>query len=189
MPVERINNGKKNKNIEYWDLEYLILKKVDKENNENNISKLPNKYGKIVDHITTNDEWFIWDKFPCLIEEEFWVYGYDKTTDRKNVTWIYENLIEKKIECKYDIIRIALYNNKLVVIDDNNKIDIVICKNSNDGIRLYNTLSNKLCVKNKNVYFMGRCKRKSELQTKLFNLIQKKTGWDKKNIYRSSTRH
>ncbi len=36
---------------------------------------------------------------------------------------------------------------------------------------------------------MGRCKRKSELQTKLFNLIQKKTGWDKKNIYRTSTRH
>lgn len=189
LPAERLNNGRTSDDIQEWNLEYLILKKVDKENYESNISKLPNKYGKYVEHITNNEDWVIWDKFPCLIEEEFWVYGYDKITDRKTVTWIYENLILDKIESKYDILRIALYNNKLVILDDNNHIDLIICKNTSDGIRLYNILSNKFCNKNKNVYFIGRCRRNTELQTKLFNLIQRKTGWNKKDIYRSSTRH
>ena len=189
LPAEHINNGRVSNSIENWDLEYLILKKVNKSNSEINNTRLPNKYGKMVEHVTNSEDWYIWDKFPCLVEEKFWVYGYNKVTDRKDTYWIFQNLIENKLESKYDILRIFLYNNKLVIIDDYNHIDFVICKNISDGIRLYNVLQSKLCVKLKNVLFSGRTSRTSELQSKIIELIQKKTNWKLKDIYRSSTRH
>ena len=91
----------------------------------------------------------------------------------------------------YEIFDIYLPHPQTIIdkINNNNHIDLIICKNTSDGIRLYNILSNRFCTKDKNIYFIGRCRRNTELQTKLFNLIQKKTGWNKKDIYRSSTRH
>ena len=189
IPIERTNNGRENNKIEYVDLEYLILKKVSDDSHESNLSILPNKYGKLVQHKTNKEEWVIWDKFPCLKEEEFWVFGYNKKNERKTVFWIFENLILPKIECKYDFLRIVLYNNKLVIIDDNDKIDIIICKNTSDGIRLYNTLSKKFCVGFKNIIFRGKCEKGSDLQKKVIKLIEDKTKWKKKDIYRASTRH
>ena len=159
IPIERTNNGRENNKIEYVDLEYLILKKVSDDKHESNLSILPNKYGKLVQHKTNKEEWVIWDKFPCLKEEEFWVFGYSKKNERKTVFWIFENLILPKVECKYDFLRIVLYNNKLVIIDDNDNIDIIICKNTSDGIRLYNTLSKKFCVGFKNIIFRGKCEK------------------------------
>lgn len=188
IPVELKNNPNETKMIE-WDLEYIVLKKKDEETDTSGITKLPNKFGKYVDHVVNSDEWIIWDKFPCKIEESFWVYGYDSISDKKDVIWIYENLIDSKIECSYDILRICLYNNKLIIQDDNKQIDIVICKNKHDGIRLYNCLRERFCIKNKNTIFTGLVRRGSEKQKEIISLIKNKTNWQLKDIYRSSTRH
>ena len=172
-----------------WDLEYLILKKVETDNGESNITKLPNKFGKYVNHKTNNDEWLIWDKFPCKIEETFWVFGYNSISERKDVYWIYENLIENKIDNSYDILRVHLYNNKLIIQDDSKKIEIVVCKNKHDGIRLYNCLKDRFCIKNDNVIFMGIVRRGSEKQKQIIELIKDKTNWTYKSIYRTITKH
>jgi hypothetical protein len=187
IPVLHKNNST-NKTITEWDLEYIVIKKVT-EDDVTNVTKLPNKYGKYVDHTTNSEEWLIWDKFPCKIEEVFWVYGYDNVSDKKDVTWIYENLIESKIEYSYDIIRVCLYNNKLILQDDSKNIDIIICKNKRDGIILYNCLREHFCPKNKNTLFTGLLRRGSEKQKDIIELIKKKTGWTYQDIYRSSTRH
>lgn len=186
IPIQTKNDTKSNSIIE-WDLEYVILKKID--DTEENVSKLPNKFGKYVEHTTNKKEWVIWDKFPCKIEETFWVFGYNNISEQKNVYWIFENLILNKIENTYDLLRICLYNNKLIIQDDNKNIDIVICKNKRDCIRLYNCLYNNFCSKNKNVLFTGITRRKSQKQTEIIELIRKKTNWKLKDIYRGTTRH
>lgn len=187
FPIERLNNGRKNNDISDLTLEYLILKKNDGDI-EDGISKLPNKYGKLVNHKTTNNKWLIWDKFPCLLEETFWVYGYNNSTDRKTISWIYDNLIYPIICDKYNILRFIVYGNKLILEHDNQYIDIVICKNINDCIRLYNTLHNVFCSKHKNSIFIGMVNN-SEMKKKYINLIKNKTNWCLKDIYRKSTRH
>lgn len=186
FPVEYKNNSEDNTNI--WDLEYIVLKRFT-DDDETLVTKLPNKYGKIVEHKTNNDEWIIWDKFPCKIEEDFWVYGYDNKKERKTVAWIYENLIKSNIDGTYNIIRITLYNNKLILQNDDNSIELVICKNMHDSIRLYNILKDKFCEKEKNVIFCGILKLNSEKYKTLLNIIRKKTKWSDKDIYRKGMKH
>ena len=82
FPVEYKNNP--DDDLSTWDLEYVVLKRFNDED-ESLITKLPNKFGKIVEHKTNNNEWIIWDKFPCKIEEDFWVYGYDNKKERTMV--------------------------------------------------------------------------------------------------------
>ena len=62
----------------------------------------------------------------------------------KTSRWIYENLLLGRITNKYDIIRILLYKNKLIIRYDNEPITMIMCKNKSDAIRLYNHLSDKI---------------------------------------------
>jgi len=94
-----------------------------------------------------------------------------------------------KIHDKYDIIRIFIYGNKLLIQDDLNKIELVICKNMSDCIRLYNELKNNLCNGIKNIIFNGTVENNTELKKRAIDLIKDKTSWSKKEIYRKSTRH
>ena len=187
LPVAYVNNGNTNKSIYDCTYEYVVLKKKDKTDIDN--FSLPNKYGKLVPHISSNKNWIIWDKFPCLIEETFWVFGYNKFTDRKDISWIYNNLVLDNIPSKYNYLRLYVYNNKLVIRDDYNNIEIIICKNISDCIRLYNKLQNHFCLKMKNVIFSGRVKRGDDILGDIIALIREKTGWKDNDIYRTSTRH
>lgn len=190
LPALQLNNGRIVNAIQDLTMEYLILKKVEKDKFETNVSKHPNNFGKLVDHATDDEDWVIIDKFPCVKEESFWVYGYDKVSDRKDITWIFENLIKNKITSKYDVIRVVLYNNKVIFIDDSNQIEFVLCKNKSDGIRVYNILSEQFCKKMKpQVVFLGAVKPRSETQKEMARLIQEKTGWTLKEVHRGSTRH
>lgn len=185
---ERNNDSSISCNIIEACYEYLVLKKNEYEDIEA-VSKLPNKYGKLVEHKVTNNKWLIWDKFPCLIEETFWVFGYDKMSDRKDITWIYHNLIEPIIIDKYNILRILVYGNKLIIEDDCNNIELVICKTTKDSIRLYNKLNEVFCKNKRNCLFLGIIDKFREKKQKYIKLIQDKTKWTLKDIYRKSTRH
>ena len=116
--------------------EYLILEKDrlgDKE-----APLLRNEYGKLVKQETNSDTWIVLDKFSYDTEETFWVYGYDPVRGRKTFEWIYYNIIIGNIETSYDIKRVMLYKNKIVVKDDAGNLDIVFCKTVSDAIRFYN---------------------------------------------------
>lgn len=187
LPILHTNSGRVDNKVYECVFEYIILKKKSNEDEES--FNLPNKYGKLVPHVSNNKNWIIWDKLPCLIEETFWVFGYDKVNERKDIKWIYNFLIQENILSKYNFLRIFVYNNKLIILDDYNNIEIIICKNISDCIRLYNKLKECFCVKNKNVLFHGRLKRGNEKLTEIISLIRKKTGWTYNNICRTSTRH
>lgn len=165
--------------------EYVILKR-NKGSEE--VPLLRNDYGKLVEHRTNTDKWVIFDKFRYQVEETFWVYGYDPRTDRKTFIWIYDNLLVGKISNKYDYKRVIEYKNKLIVKDDSGDMDIVICKNRSDAIRLYNKLQEKATSdRYKQIVFHGAYGGKGRRTSLLIKDICDYTGWDSKKVIRPTT--
>ena len=165
--------------------EYVILKR-NKGSEE--VPLLRNDYGKLVEHRTNTDKWVIFDKFRYQVEETFWVYGYDPRTDRKTFIWIYDNLLVGKIANKYDYKRVIEYKNKLIVKDDSGDMDIVICKNRSDAIRLYNKLQEKATSdRYKQIVFHGAYGGKGRRTSLLIKDICDYTGWDSKKVIRPTT--
>lgn len=184
FPVKYINY----KGIKEANYEYLLLKRFYE--NDSKVTKLRNQYGKLSDHFIINDEnWIIYDKMPKLIEETFWVYGFHPKMQRKTFMWIYNSLIVDKVKNKYDFLRIFLFKNKVIIKEDDGNINIVICKNMSDGVRLYNKIE-EFCnlYSFKNCIFIGCINPISDLRRDIVNDIKIKTGWTTKKILRSCTR-
>lgn len=191
IPVKYINSSRlktaKYNTTEYVS-EYLILKRI--RNDWDGIpTKLRDEYGRLVEHRTNSEVWNIYDKFPCLKEEKFWVYGYNPQSDRKDFKWIYNDLILNEFEYDYSIvIQCYVYKNKLIFTYDSNRLRFVICKNGSDAIRLYNKLNSET-QKNKirNIYFMGQLTSYSQRGKMIINQIAELTGWDVNKIRRKTT--
>lgn len=173
------------KNVEYLS-EYVVLEKI-RDNNIENTSKLRNSFGKLVEHTTNSERWKIVDKFPCEKEETVWVYGYNPRTDRKTILWVMENFLEEPLlNDNFVIIRVMVYNNKVIFRYDINNIEFVICKSHGDAIRFYNTLL-KRYEKSKRIVFTGLVVTRSDMGNMLISLIHEKTGWEKRKIIRMNT--
>ena len=165
--------------------EIMIIKARDKT--ESRETKVMDEYGKFVNYTTNDDDWIIYDRSPYYIEETFWVYGYHPRLQRKNFKWIYDNFISNNSNNKYLFKTVQLFKNKILV-ECNGKLDMVICKNKQDAIRMYNMIE-EWCERDKMKYigFMGDLsysRYKSDWITK----IQKLTNWTRKKITRMSTR-
>lgn len=185
FPKETISSFKNSPKTYPQKSEYLILQKKE---NDATAPQLRNEYGKIVEHKLNVNDWMIIDKFPCVEEETFWVYGFDNKKDRKTFMWILDNLILSHIHSQLDYINIYLYNNKPIFRYDNKEINFVICKDVSDAIRMYNLLSEKL-KKNKQVIFTGITNGYYERGKEVIKMLKEKTGWTDKDIWRRSTRH
>ncbi len=165
--------------------EIMIIKARDKT--ESRETKVMDEYGKFVNYTTNDDDWIIYDRSPYYIEETFWVYGYHPRLQRKDFKWIYDNFISNNSNNKYLFKTVQLFKNKILV-ECNGKLDMVICKNKQDAIRMYNMIE-EWCERDKMKYigFMGDLsysRYKSDWITK----IQKLTNWTRKKITRMSTR-
>ena len=165
--------------------EIMIIKARDKR--ESRETKVMDEYGKFVNYATNDDDWIIYDRSPYYIEETFWVYGYHPRLQRKDFKWIYDNFISNNSNNKYLFKTVQLFKNKILV-ECNGKLDMVICKNKQDAIRMYNMIE-EWCERDKMKYigFMGDLsysRYKSDWITK----IQKLTNWTRKKITRMSTR-
>lgn len=141
------------------------------------------EYGKIREARTDSEKWKILDKFQYYIEETFWVFGYDKVSDRKTFMWIYDNILLDGIELSYDYKRVMVYMNKLVIKEDNGHIDIVICKCEDDSVRMYNMMSEMARKdKIKQILFIGDFSEISEKRRRLEKELIDVTGWSLKKI-------
>lgn len=166
--------------------EYLLLERNRFGDKTDNM--LRNEFGKFVKQkIVNNNNWIIRDKIKRLVEESFWVYGYDPKIDRKNYNWILENLIFGALENSYDIIRIMVYKNKLVIRYDDRPINMVMCKNKSDAIRLYNLISDEVrSKKTKQIVCIGSLNIICESRRLLEQEIMDLTGWSKRKLQRST---
>lgn len=164
--------------------ELVIIK--CKQFGDSDVNKIKDEYGKYTNYVSSDEDWIIIDRASYNIEETFWVYGYHPRLQRKDFKWIFENFIEKNSD-KYNFKTVQVYNNK-VLIDCNGKLDMVICKNKNDSIRMHN-LMEKWCIdkKMKYVAFMGDL-RNSQYKSDWIKRIQDLTHWSWTKIGRLSTR-
>lgn len=187
FPKKYVNNGRKDKQIYENISEYVVLKKIRDAETTDRTTMIRNEYGKFVKHVYTDDEWQIWDKMPCVTEETFWVYGFNPKTDRKTFAWIYENLVDQKIEEKNDLVIIYVYGNKVIFKYDLD-FEFVLCKNQSDAIRMYNLLEEWCKKRKRNVIFSGMATRQTSRLNTTIEMIKEKTGWDNRKITRRSTR-
>ena len=174
----RIQIGKE---ISSYRNEYLILEKDRMGDKEAPL--LRNEYGKLVRQETNSDTWVVLDKFPYDVEETFWVYGYDPLRDRKTFEWIYRNIILYGIETSYDIKRVMLYKNKIVIKDDAGNLDIIFCKTYGDGVRFYNLVSEWVKRdKARQVLLLGNYSEIGDKRKALENELVERTGWTRRKI-------
>ncbi len=186
FPRKYTNNVRKSKEITEFKCEYVVLGRIRDTENETNVTLLRNEYGKFVKHFTTNKEWAVVDKFPCLVEETFWVYGYHPKTDRKTYEWILSNMAVAPSEESGTVIMVYVYLNKVIFKYDED-IAFVICKNESDAIRMYNMISEET-KKIKNIIMAGSVITKSDRGKYFIDILLRKTGWPKRKITSKSTR-
>lgn len=186
FPVEVNNSG--NKVIEPSKYEIAIIKK--REENDPKTTMVRNEYGDLIEQVTTSENWVIYDKRPYKIEETFWVYGYHPLIYRKNFMFIFENYVKPIATCKGDMLSIMLFKNKIVFETIDGTLNMVICKNKSDSIRLYNTLE-EWCEKNKEIkyyLFNGDWGITRDKSNRIVDKIKQLTNWDDLKIKRSSTK-
>lgn len=166
--------------------EYLLLEK--NRFGDKSDGMIRNEFGKFTKQIiANNNKWVIRDKIKRNVEETFWVYGYDNKTDRKTFSWIFDNLVIGSINNSYDIIRIMVYKNKLIIKYDELPMKLVLCKNENDSIRMYNLIETFIKrEKIKQVIFIGSFSKLSNSRRLLEKEIMDLTGWAKSKIQRKT---
>ena len=159
--------------------EYILIEK----NEDKTSTLLRNEYGKFVEQTTNKNGWIIIDKFRYKREEEFWVYGYNSRNDRKTFLWIYNNLVISNLYDNLDFKRIFLYKNKIIIKNDANEIELVLCKDESDAVRFYNKTEEWIKRdKIKQVLFMGDYSSISDRRRKLEDELIALTGWTKKKV-------
>ena len=180
FPVRHTNNDGINKS----EYEIFVIKKKEKRN-ENNIIPLKNYYGSIIDYTTNNKKWIILDRENYDLEESFWVFGYDKFKDRKNFKWILNNILYTDININ-NIKRVIVFQNKLLV-ESSYRMDMVLCKNGSDCIRLYNKLQKEVFKEklDKFIFFMGDGFN-SKLKKTWYEKMEKLTGWNHRQLNRKA---
>lgn len=179
FPVRYINIGK----LVDAKYEIFIIKRND---DDKKTTKLKDENGKIINFETNDDNWVIYDRENYDKEESFWVYGYHPVFQRKDFNWIFENLIATDNN-KYNIKQILVFRNKLLISTTYN-LDMVLCKNESDCIRLYNELEKESKNKKiKYVIFSGDAYH-SKLKENWFDRVKKLTGWSDTKVRRKNLR-
>ena len=182
FPVKYLNIGR------IKEAKYELIMTKRKGETESHITQLRNEYGKYVDYELDNDEWILFDKVPYYKEESFWVYGYHPRYHRKDFMFIYDEFIRKTCIDKYHLTSISILKNK-VLFDNYDELNMVICKNKSDAIRMYNLIEEKSSEdKVKFIFFNGDCEATKIKKDNAIEKIRKLTNWNNKKILRSSTR-
>ena len=181
FPVE-YKNDKAIENVKY---ELMIIKKRDDDDPTTTVIR--NEFGDYVTHLTSNENWIVLDRGTYFKEETFWVYGYHPHTQRKNISFIVNEIVLPKASCRDTFLNVFIFKNK-VLFETFNSLDMVLCKNKHDAIRMYNFIE-KWASDNKVKYILfsgdGDCtyRRKKECYAKIMKL----TNWSYMKIARNKT--
>lgn len=179
FPVRYINIGK----LVEANYELYIIKRNDDDTKQ---TKLKDENGKIINFETNDENWIVYDRENYDKEESFWVYGYHPVFQRKDFSWIYDNLISNNVD-KFNIKQILVFRNKLL-INTTFSLNMVMCKNESDCIRLYNELQKEITNnKIKYVHFNGDAYH-SYMKKIWFDKIKTLTGWSETKIRRKNLR-
>lgn len=136
-----------------------------------------NKAGKYIPNLIIDNEYYtILDKDEWFEEETFNVYGYHPKKDRKDFSFILNEMLLKDVSPD-NIKRVFPYHNR-VIIQYNDDIDIITCKTAEESERLHTELE-KAVGNNKYVLFTYRTSSKN-IASWVLNKLEEKTGWTRK---------
>lgn len=118
-------------------------------------------------------------------EESFWMFPRNSKNDRVTIHDIVKPMMEGAYKQKMTK-QIIVVHNKLLLHNEE-QFEMVICKCKKDAKRLHNALQ-KACSKHKikSIIFMGTASPATV--SRMYELIQEKTGWKMEKIRRTSTR-
>ena len=154
--------------------EIMILQRNPEGGEE---AMLKNKAGKFVPNIIIDNEYYtILDKDEWFEEETFNVYGYHPKKDRKDFSFILNEIVLKDVTPD-SMRRIFPYQNR-VIIQYNDDIDIITCKTPAESDRLHTALE-KAVGNNKYVIFTYRTTSKN-IASWVLDKLEEKTGWTRK---------
>lgn len=164
---------------------YLYIVK-DKEEGDRN-PYIRDEFGRLNEEPPLFDKYTILDKRPYNIEETFWVYGYDKNYERKDIKDIIRLIMEGLKQDEKIIRSVIVVHNKLLIYDQD-RFNMVICKCQNDAQRLHHELKEAAFEAGfqKRVIFFGTASKK--VRSDMFEIIQEETGWPLSKIHRTTTR-
>lgn len=165
------------------EYEYVILERYCDEDS----SLVENDMGKLVPHqtvkINVSGDWVVRGKYPVQMEEDFYVWGYDERTERKTFRWIMENIVYPISDSESDLCRLFKYRNKVIIRRDDNSFEIVTCKDSDEAIRLYETIERTAQNEgHTRVACCGSVDKWGDRRTELEREIAEKTGWTRRKI-------
>jgi len=168
---ERIKEGP-------YDYELLLLKRIDK-NNEENVSYIRDENGKAIKHIVAdNENYIILEKSEWGISDHYFVHGYSPK-DKKTGKWIVDNLILTEMG-KKDSKKVFMHQCK-IIIQHGVDFDIVVCRNVEECEYLYGCLEKYVMWKKaKNIFFTGHLL--PFMTARWMDRIQKKTGWTRRRV-------
>lgn len=165
-----------NKKLTKWEL--LLVQRNNKVD-EDNTAQFRNEDGKFIDvQIIDHKEYKVIAREEWYVEEKFNVYGYHPKKDRKDYTFILNELFLKTLNEVHDVLRVNVLCNK-VIISHSEDFDFITCKNHDEAERLYDALqSDEMLSKNKNVIFFGDIVGRTQ-KSLMYDKMQEKTGWDR----------
>lgn len=161
----------------------ICVTKIHEEGDEFRI--LRNEYGKFYTEEKLGD-WTILASDNYQLEETFWIYGYEKQgSERPTIAEVIKKLMVNAYSKKM-VKQIIVVYNKLIIYNDE-QFDMVICKNMLDAQRLHHTLA-KIADKQriKSLMFSGTASK--VMISRMYDLIQEKTGWNIIKIRKTSTK-
>lgn len=185
FPVKFVSS-KKTKTFVEADYQLMLIKK--KEGHETTHGKIRDEYGAFVDCVTDNDDWLFLEAMPYKVEETFWVYGYNPKRQRKTIHFIIDNILQVNRNNKYFFKEIVVFKNKLI-INSVDKMEMIICKNHIDSVRLYNFIEEYAKDKKlKYILFAGDIYKNMHSYLTWFNKIKELTNWSDRKIKKNTTR-
>ena len=165
-------------------VEYRIYVVKDTEKGDE-FRILRDKMGRTYEEQPLFGIWTVLADHEYEIEETFWMFGKDPKYDRVTIHDIAKPMMEGAYKQKMTK-QIIVVHNKLVLHNEE-QFEMIICKNKLDAQRLHHTI-HKACKKNKikSVIFMGTASPATV--SRMYELIQEKTGWPIEKVRRTSTR-
>lgn len=153
--------------------EILLLQKTEEE-------PIPyyerNKQDKFIASVVVDDDTYnIIDKHEWLVEETFFVYGYNPVHDRKTFSFILNDIVLKDLG--YGDARLVYQYHHRVIVQHDTDIDLVTCKSPKEAERLLDALQ-KECTGKAHVIFLGNV-NKSRIAQWVLDKIEEKTGWER----------
>jgi hypothetical protein len=143
------------------------------------------RFGRLVEEKPIFGIWTVLADADYDIEESFWVHGFNPSTQRKNIFDIIQILMVGLNDPRRTK-QIVVVHNKLLFYDEE-RFDMVICKNKKDAQRLHHALA-KAATENKikSLYFMGTAGK--AIIGEFYEIIHENTGWSYTKIWRTTTR-